>query len=534
MSTPDAASADTTQLFRSPAIAAVILAAIVPYVSTIDDYFIRDDFGVVQLLAGKPAGSFLTWFHTSWMDDIWGFLADEIRPFPAVSFQLTALPGAGNPVGHHVFNIALHAANSVLVLVVALWVARLRPWVAAIAAVTFALLPVQAESVAWITGRVDSMPACFYIASFLAYARWRERGGAGRYMLSLALFFMALFTKQTTITMVATLAAFDVLVVRRGEPRWKTAATYVPYVALTAGYLLLRLRLFGQAVREEHLTADATGQFLTLAGRHLTRVVVGDPDGSRLLAWLLIALIFAICIVGTRRHELTMGLALFFGPVWWLIGVAPVTVAGYESPRHVYLASMAWPMLMGLAFENLHRALSDRRLVVALRAGAGVVVATYAVLLVAVVRDWNTLAFVSGRATEQLVRESRATAPGTLIVAGVPGRSWEWALPFAARPPFAASDLTEQSFIISPRELHCCRQQWFDDTRRVLKAWTAGPGQASVVLIRIHEGTGAAARLSTAEQPALPAIARTLLGVQDADLLDLGIRRLLESMSAGS
>ena len=38
------------------AVLAVGAAAVVPYLATVDDYFIRDDFGVVQLLAGKPAG----------------------------------------------------------------------------------------------------------------------------------------------------------------------------------------------------------------------------------------------------------------------------------------------------------------------------------------------------------------------------------------------------------------------------------------------------------------------------------------------
>ena len=33
----------------------VCLAAVIPYLSTINNYFVRDDFGVVELLASKPA-----------------------------------------------------------------------------------------------------------------------------------------------------------------------------------------------------------------------------------------------------------------------------------------------------------------------------------------------------------------------------------------------------------------------------------------------------------------------------------------------
>ena len=79
----------------------------------------RDDFGVVELLSAKPAGYFPRWFVTSWMDQIWGHAPDEVRPFPAVSYQLTSLGGAASPFLHHVLNIALHAANGVVVLAIA-------------------------------------------------------------------------------------------------------------------------------------------------------------------------------------------------------------------------------------------------------------------------------------------------------------------------------------------------------------------------------------------------------------------------------
>jgi hypothetical protein len=329
----------------------------------------------------------------------------------------------------------------------------------------------------------------------------------------------------------------------------------VPFAALTLGYLALRLALFGEVVRESQLNAQGLRLFFTLADRHLARVVVGDPDGSRLLMWLVIAVVVAVCLFGRRQERArTTGVLLFFGPVWWILGVAPVAVAGYESPRHVYLASMAWAMLIAVAFDAADRspegrarqfdrsgarALGSSRVreprsggELARRAGAGIVVAVYALLLVRVVSEWHALAAVSQRATQQLAREARVAPPGALVVVGVPGRSWEWALPFAVRPPFASADLTSRVFIVSPRELHCCRQQWFEDTRRSLRGWMAGPGNASVAVV-IVDKYAATGRISSSELPSLPAIARTLADVDDVELLDQGIRRLLDSVSAG-
>src|SRR5918994_1238494 len=133
---------------RNLAIAAVALAAVVPYLRTIPDYFVQDDFGGMQLLAAKPWHTFPLWFTMPWMEFIWGYTPDEIRPFTALSYQLTALWGASAPEGHHVLNIVVHAANSLLVLAIARSAGGLTLAAGTIAAVVFALLPVGAESVA--------------------------------------------------------------------------------------------------------------------------------------------------------------------------------------------------------------------------------------------------------------------------------------------------------------------------------------------------------------------------------------------------
>ena len=284
---PSTSSGETLSTRRQAAAAAavVVLAAIVPYLPSLDDYFVRDDFGVVQLLSQKPASYFPKWFYSSWMDFIWGYMPDEIRPFPALSYQLTSLGGRGSPVFHHALNILLHAANGLLVMAMARTAASLTLPAATFAALVFVLLPVQTESVAWITGRVDSMPAFFYLASFLAYVKWRRDGSGMWYAGSLAIFFVALFTKQNTITMVATLGAYDLLVLRR--PPMPLQALVAPYMSvrrLDWGYLWLRYLLFGQVAREGSLNAQALHDFGVIFARHVAHVVVGDLDGSRALA----------------------------------------------------------------------------------------------------------------------------------------------------------------------------------------------------------------------------------------------------------
>jgi hypothetical protein len=472
------------------------------------------------------------------MENIWGYLPDEIRPFPAVSYQITSLWGATSPIGHHLFNILLHAGNGVLVYALARTAAALRPSAAVFAGLVFVLLPVHTESVAWVTGRVDTMPALFYLASLLAYVRWRAAGSSSRglYGLSLLLFFVALFTKQNTITMVATLVLFDVLVGRSGvRPAWSWVRPYVPFVLMTAAYLWLRHALFGEVVREGQLNAAGLQFFVHLVGRHLVHVVIGQVDARRGAVWLALVVVAIPAVLLAYRAGGSLGQRLravvYFGPVWWLIGVGPIAVAGYESPRHVYLAAVGWAVVLALGWEAMRgrlHGMSARWAGPALAAG---VLGFYTVRLLGAVGEYNALSAVSLRAVRGVTAEARASKPGTLLIVGVPPPSWEWALPFAVQPPFTRSDLTERLFIVSPRLLHCCRGQWFRDTKRTLQAWAAGPSPELVVVMRWDEETGAVSRAEGADLPAILLVSKALPLIDDPDALDMNIRRVIDQLT---
>ena len=130
------------------------------------------------------------------------------------------------------------------------------------------------------------------------------------------------------------------------------------------------------------------------------------------------------------------GAVLLF--VWLALGIAPTIVAGYASPRHMYLASAGWAIALGIAIEVLWamRPVRVARPVAVVAAAA--VIAAYTVVLVGEVRNWGTRAMVSRLALTDVEREAKAAPPGALIVAGAPRRSWDFALPHALRPPFTS------------------------------------------------------------------------------------------------
>jgi len=514
---------------RRLALLLVVMAAVLPYLPTLDNYFVQDDFGVVGLLATKPAGYFPRWFVSPWTDNIWGYTPDEIRPFPAVTYQVSALWGATSPVANHVINIAFHAVNALLVFGVAEAVAGLSLGPAAFAALVFAVLPMQAESVAWITGRVDSMPACFYLASFLLFARWRARPRASTYAWSVTAYFVALFTKQTTVTLLPALVLYDAIVTRRAvRPSWAWLRPYVPFVLLTAGYLFLRYRLFGEVARESVLSGDQFRWFLENVSNLLRRVAFGEPGlkisalaaAARVGAGAAAVGLIAILFRGRRSLALVRPVAYFL-VVWVALNVAPTLVTSYTSPRHTYLASVGWALTLGAALEVFWHAGSRRllrRLGIVL---AGAVLVAYGMQLRQEVRLWGVRSEVSRKAVADIEREAMVAAPGTLIIADVPPRSWAFALPLAVRPPFVREDLASRVSVVSNSSTHCCSDfLWEPYTRAAVRAWVTNPARPPVIALYWDRDTGKLSRVSDRQDPFLRTLVVLLLETKDLSSLN--------------
>lgn len=541
---------------RSAAVAACVVgvAAVVVYAPTIHDYFLQDDFGVVGLLSQKPWFYFPRWFVAPWTENVYGYVPDEIRPFPALSYQIAGAFGAGSPVPNHILNIAIHALNGLLVM----WIAQAAAGIALVpamfAGLVFVLLPIQAESVAWVTGRVDSLPTCFYFASFLMYVRCvrlkPDTAEAGTtetvtsrkaYLWSVALCFAALFSKQNTITLAPALVLFDFIVGRRRiELSWKWIRPYVPYVLLTAGYLLLRYVLFHEVAREGVLSAQRFREFISDSSRHLARLVFG---GAGLRHWaardtIIISLAsIAVALVAARacRDDVRRlwRPAIYFGVIWIGLGMAPILVSGYYSPRHMYLASLGWAVTLGVALDILWRARPVRYARVAAALGAAALLIAYAGQLRKVVHDWNSRAAISHMALVDLEREAMAAPEGALVIVGAPTASWAFAVPLALRPPFTRTDLTRRVLVVSDSSLHCCPvSHWNEYTRRALEAWHGGADRAPVVAMYWDGRTGRLSRVSDSDDPQIRTLISLIVETDSRETLDSSIRGLLKNFVA--
>ena len=97
--------------------------------------------------------------------------------------------------GHHLTNVALHAATTVLLFLV-LRAMTGTLWRSAFVAAVFAVHPLRAESVAWIAERKDVLSGMFFMLTLWAYVHYARRPSRGRYVAVALLYALGAFVQE--------------------------------------------------------------------------------------------------------------------------------------------------------------------------------------------------------------------------------------------------------------------------------------------------------------------------------------------------
>jgi tetratricopeptide (TPR) repeat protein len=292
-------------------------------------------------------------------------LPGGIRPLLKFTYTLNWTSGLGL-FGFHLVNAALHAANAVLLFRIAKGIggARVPEFTVMLAALLFAVHPVQTEAVTYVSGRSVSLMAFFYLGSLLAWLRGRECGS--RFLLYVAspmLFFLAALSKEVALTLPFALLLAEAL---RGDGRgWKPALAaqavhWAMFILLAlafivhSGYGRLLEACFDIRTAASNLFTQIHGVAYLLSRLVLPHALNIDPDLPVYPGWapsllpeaLFLILLLAAGVYGLRRRALAG-----FGILWFLLHLAPtnsfIPRLDVANDRQLYLAS--WGLFLALA-----------------------------------------------------------------------------------------------------------------------------------------------------------------------------------------
>lgn len=348
-------------------LALLAVAVLAAYAASLPAAFQFDDYNVI---VRNPAVQ-------SWAA-LAGELGRGLRPALKVSYALNWTLGDGEPWGFHAFNVLIHAANACLAYCVGLRLATRwsvgTPDAIWLAALVFALHPVQTEAVTYISGRSTSLAATFYLGAVLAYLR------AGPAWASLALFALACATKETALTLPAALLLCEAAspqpvdwraVARRQWMYWVLAAALLAVPLAHERYARFAEAAFSQRSIADNLLSQVQGVGYLVSRLFLPTRLNIDPALPALSAWdgalaLQAAGLAALLAIGLASLRARPWLG--FGLCWFFLHLLPtnslVPRVDIANERQLYLA--LWGLALALAIALPARAAKPAALVLAL------------------------------------------------------------------------------------------------------------------------------------------------------------------------
>jgi tetratricopeptide (TPR) repeat protein len=153
--------------------------------------------------------SSVTWAFTQ-------FYAENWHPLTWVSHMLDVQVFGMNAGAHLLVNVSIHALSAAL-LFLALRAMTGALWPSAVVAAFFALHPLRAESVAWVSERKDVLGGFFFMLTLLAYARYTLAPSLARYAWVFVSLALGLMSKPMLVTLPPLLLLLDYWPLGRGR-----------------------------------------------------------------------------------------------------------------------------------------------------------------------------------------------------------------------------------------------------------------------------------------------------------------------------
>jgi tetratricopeptide (TPR) repeat protein len=178
-----------------------------------DTQYVSENPYIVRGLNGQTiAWAFTSGYAANWHPLTWISHAIDVQ-----LYGLNAGP-------HHATNVALHAANTILLffLLARMTGAKLP---SAMVAGLFGLHPIHVESVAWVAERKDVLSTFFWMLTVFAYTSYASQPQRrSRYVLVIFFFILALMAKPMVVTLPFVLLLFDIWPLRRlsFDTQWRT------------------------------------------------------------------------------------------------------------------------------------------------------------------------------------------------------------------------------------------------------------------------------------------------------------------------
>jgi len=304
----------------------VILIALA--LTTLAVYFPVRGFGFVDyddydfILSNPHVQQGLTWKGMVWA--LSDSSSDWWHPLTWWSHMLDVTLYGTKPGFHHLTNLALHIASTLLLFIILVHMTG-AVWKSGFVAALFALHPLHVESVAWVAERKDVLSTLFWMLTMWAYCRYAERPGGSRYTIIVLAMVLGLMAKPMLVTAPFALLLLDYWPLRRLDPTvgWRRART--------TRLIWEKIPLFALA---------AVSSVVTYLGQHHLGGVVRIAELP----------------ISSRLANVLLSYSAYLVKTVWPAGLAVFYPYPREFPvSQLFSAAMILTAISALAFHKRHR-----------------------------------------------------------------------------------------------------------------------------------------------------------------------------------
>lgn len=338
-----------------------------------DDHFLIERNDIVLNL------DFLRVFTTHYWGGYEGNETGQYRPFTVLSFLFDAFGGI-NAFRFHLTNVLLHASNSILAFLLCRQVG-LTTVGAFVGGMLFAVHPIHAEVAAGVTfGRADLLAGLGLLCTLFFYIEASRKQDVRMYVASLGAFLFGLLSKESALTAIAPVVAYDVY---KGTDVWATMRMrwrhWVGFGCVFVFYILMRWMAAGLGFEAGSLSvlnnpmvghpldvrlytaAELFGKYITLViwpsvlsvDYSFQAIPVSESilDFSVLLGGVTGLLGIGLWFLAfTRRSVLFVAGALFWGP-YAAVSQTVILINAMFQERFLYIPVLGIFMLIGVLVE---------------------------------------------------------------------------------------------------------------------------------------------------------------------------------------
>jgi tetratricopeptide (TPR) repeat protein len=342
------------------------------FVNYNDDVYVYDNPAVEKGLSWQAVG--------------WAFTHSQVAnwiPLTTLSHMLDCQLFGLNAGGHHLVNVLLHAASAVLLFLVLRQMTG-SLWRSAFVAAVFAVHPLRAESVAWVSERKDVLSAFFFMLTLGAYVRQARQPSRAGYVAMILLFALGLLAKSMLATLPFVLLLLDYWPLGRWQNRrqfLRLVGEKIPLFALSIGACVAAALAPGLIIKDAHqlpflerisnaliCCAIYLRQMIFPAGLAIPYPYSKDPNGLPIwqvcLALAVLAAISAIVLARWKKQPyLLIGWLWYLGMLSPVLGIIQISSVAAHADRYTYLPGIGLAIAMTWAAADWSAGWKHRRVV---------------------------------------------------------------------------------------------------------------------------------------------------------------------------